>query len=340
MALLSRLWSSSEPPSYLSSASRRRRVASISVDLDPLSCYYRIHGLGVPPRELHDVVLRRGLPRFLDLFARHHIKASFFVVGCDLDHEPGRGLLASAAAEGHELGNHSHTHPYDLARLPVQDITDEVTACHQALRALCPKAAPRGFRSPGYDMSPDLLDVVESLGYRYDSSVFPCPPYYLAKMAAMTGIALSGRFSGAVLGHPGALWAPADPYRPDPLHPFSRGQAPIVELPVAVTPGLRLPAIGTYLLLSERLRIHLLESMRGRTFFNLELHGLDLIDAEEDGIPAELLSRQADLRVPLQHKYRALMATLDRLRGDHEILPLFEVAEEVHRTGGILRHPA
>ncbi len=329
-------WSSSEPPSYLSSASRRRRVASVSVDLDPLSCYYGIHGLGAPPADLRDVVLRRGLPRFIDLFARHHIQATFFVVGEDLSHETGRSLLASAAGEGHELGNHSQTHPYDLARLPKEQIAEEVGACHQALVAL--GKTPRGFRSPGYDMSRDLLEVIERLGYRYDSSIFPCPPYYALKAAMMFATSLSGRYSGAVLGHPGALWAPADPYRPDSLCPFQPGQSSLVELPVAVTPGLRMPVIGTTLLLSERLRIFLLAAMRKRTFFNLELHGLDLLDAEEDGIPAELLSRQADLRVPLITKYRALMATLDSLRGDHEILPLYQVAEEVHRTGSILRH--
>ena len=186
-------------------------------------------------------------------------------------------------------------------------------------------------------MSADLLDVVEELGYRYDSSLFPCPAYYAAKAAKMAAMTLLGRRSGAVLVDPACLLAPADPYRPDPAHPHRRGQALLVELPVAVTPGLRLPAIGTFLLLSERLRIHLLESMRGRPFFNLELHGLDLIDADEDGIPTELLARQPDLRVPLRDKLRALTATLDRLRGEYEILPLHEVAEEVHRTGGLSR---
>jgi hypothetical protein len=186
-------------------------------------------------------------------------------------------------------------------------------------------------------MSPDLLDVIQELGYRYDSSILPSPPYYAAKLLAMGRMALSGRRSGAVLTAPASVMAPPQPYRPSPLRPHLRGQALLVELPIAVTPRLRLPAIGTALILSERLRVHLLEQMRGHPFFNLELHGLDLIDATEDGIPAALLRCQPDLRVPLLHKLRVLMATLDRLRADHEIVPLHEAAEEVQRVGQLSR---
>ena len=48
-------------------------LVSVSVDLDPIPCYYRIHALGDPPDELRDVVLTRALPRLAALFARHGI---------------------------------------------------------------------------------------------------------------------------------------------------------------------------------------------------------------------------------------------------------------------------
>jgi hypothetical protein len=82
-------------------------------------------------------------------------------------------------------------------------------------------------------------------------------------------------------------------------------------------------------------RAHLLESMRGRSFFNLELHGIDLIGAEEDGIPAELVAKQPDLRVSLIYKQRALEATLDRLALDHRFLPLRDVAADLQREGAV-----
>jgi hypothetical protein len=102
-----------------------------------------------------------------------------------------------------------------------------------------------------------------------------------------------------------------------------------------------MPAIGNWAphvsLLSSTtaVRARLLESMRRRDFFNLELHGIDLIGAEEDGIPAELVAKQPDLRVGLVHKQRALEATLDRLALDYRFLPLCDVAAEVQREGAV-----
>src|SRR5262249_34681624 len=40
-----------------------RPTCAVSVDLDGIACYYRIHGLGLPPPELEHVILERALPR-------------------------------------------------------------------------------------------------------------------------------------------------------------------------------------------------------------------------------------------------------------------------------------
>lgn len=309
------------------------RTCSVSVDLDPLSCYYGIHDLGAPPQPLRDVVLRRALPRFAELFERRRIRATFFCVGSDLEADAaGRKYLGQLARTGHELGNHSHTHPYELARAPRARIVEEVTRAHAVITAAAGEP-PVGFRSPGYDMSRTLHEVLMAQGYRYDSSIFPSWPYYLAKAGVMAAMRLVGRRSRSVLGDPRALFAPADPYRPGRT-PFRRGQATLVELPVSVSPGLRLPAIGTSLVVAPTaVRARLLESMRSRPFFNLELHGIDLIGADEDGIPAALVAKQPDLRVSLTHKRRALEATLDRLALDYRFAPLRDVASAVHREG-------
>ncbi len=310
-----------------------RRLCSVSVDLDPLWCYYRIHGLGEPPPVLRDVVLRRGLSRFLEVFARRGIAATFFVVGRDLDGDSaGQARLGAAAKAGHELGNHSFSHDYALARRSRPEIDSEVRRAHDLIAATA-GTPPVGFRSPGYDMSGILHDVLCEHGYRYDSSLFPSWPYYLAKAAVMGGMALMGRRSQSVMVDPRSLFAPAEPYRPG-RSPFSRGQSTLVELPITTSPGLRLPTIGTYLVASPTwVRSRLLESVRSRSFFNLELHGIDLIGADEDGIPSSLVARQQDLRVSLDHKLRAFEATLDRLAQDYQFTTLREVASEFQREG-------
>lgn len=316
-------------------SSARVRVCSVSIDLDPLSCYYGIHGLGAPPRELEHVVLRRALPRFAELVTRRRIKATLFVVGSDAAGDvAGAKQLGQLARDGHELGNHSHTHPYELARLDREAIDHEIVQAHNIIAGVA-GTAPVGFRAPGYDISERVLEVLMARGYRYDSSVFPSWPYYMAKAGIMALMSLVGRRSQSVLADPRMMFAPAEPYRPG-RSPYARGQSTLVELPVSVTPGLRVPAIGTTIVVPPTaVRVRVLEAMRRRPFFNLELHGTDFVGAEEDGIPAELVARQPELRVPLATKMRALEATLDRLALDYEFAPLREVAATVQREGAV-----
>jgi peptidoglycan-N-acetylglucosamine deacetylase len=317
------------------SAAAHGRLCSISIDLDPIECYYRIHALGEPPPELAHVVLERGLPRWLELLARRGIHGTFFVVGGEVDgpSELAKGLrarLAAAAAAGHELGNHSYSHPYEMARLPEAAVEREIAECERVLVDIA--GPPVGFRAPGYDVSPAMLAVLARRGYRYDSSIFPAPAYYAAKAAVMAGLAALGRPSGAVMTNPRALAAPADPYWPSIAAPWRRGQGPLIELPIAVTPRLRVPAIGTTLLPAPAaVRARIVAAMTKRPFFNFELHGIDLVDADEDGIPGELVSRQADLRVPVAKKIAIIEEVLDAVADSHRMVTLRDAAVWAHR---------
>ncbi|HUJ59502.1 MAG TPA: polysaccharide deacetylase family protein [Kofleriaceae bacterium] len=324
------------------------RACAVSIDLDAIACYYRIHGLGVPPGELEHVILERALPRAAALFAGRDLRVTWFVVGRDADGDalgaspalPDRAAragnaqrLRTLAGRGDELGNHSYSHPYELARLDRAVVDAEIAGCDRVLRAIA-GAAPRGFRAPGYDVSPAMLDALARLGYRYDSSIFPAPGYYAAKAAVMAALAALGRPSGAVMTDPRGLTAPADPYRPAMTAPWRRGQAPLVELPIAVTPWLRLPAIGTSLLVAPAwARARVIAAMARRACFNLELHGIDFADAERDGIPGELVERQPDLRVPIDHKLERLDRLLDDVARRWEFATLAQVATAAQRDG-------
>lgn len=333
-------------------AGKRRRATSargkldagacaVSVDLDGIHCYYRIHGLGAPPSELEHVILERALPRAAALFAQKNLRVTWFVVGRDADATaalPGHAARAANAQRlralverGDELANHSYSHPYDLARMSASAIDSEIASCDRVLREIA-KTSVRGFRAPGYDLAPAMLDTLARLGYRYDSSVFPAPGYYAAKAAVMAALGAIGRPSGAVLTDPRALAAPAEPYRPSMSSPWRRGQAPVVELPIAVTPYTRLPAIGTTLLVAPAwMRGKLIDWMARRRFFNLELHGIDFADADQDGIPGELVDRQPDLKISIDDKLERLAAVLDEIGRRWQFATLAEVAADVQR---------
>jgi hypothetical protein len=329
----------------------RQPTCAISIDLDGISCYYRIHALGPPPPELEHAIVERALPRAAALFARRGVHVTWFVIGRDADASaalPDRGAraanaerLGALARAGDELGNHSYSHPYDLARLSAAAVDSEITACDRVLREVLSPATgstgatgsrPFGFRAPGYDVSPAMLDTLARLGYRYDSSIFPAPGYYAAKAAVLGVLALAGRTSGAVMTDPRALASPADPYRPSMTAPWRRGQAPLVELPIAVTPWARVPAIGTSLLVAPAwLRRRLVAAMASRTFWNLELHGIDFADADKDGIPGELVERQPDLRISIDDKLARLDALLDDIAARWRLATLANVAADTQR---------
>lgn len=314
-----------------------RGTVAVSIDLDALGCYYKIHGLGACPRELDHVILERALPRAAQLFASRGIHVTWFVVGRDADQAIDADRAANArrlgelARAGDELGNHSYSHPYELARLDDPTIDDEIGGCDRVLRAIT-GIPTRGFRAPGYDVSPAMLDALARRGYHYDSSIFPAPGYYAAKAAVMSVLALLRRPSGAVLANPRQLIAPTEPYRPAMTAPWRRGQAPLVELPIAVTPWTRVPAIGTSLIVApELIRQRILDAMARRPLFNFELHGIDFADAEKDGIPGELVARQPDLRLPIADKLARLGAILDQLAATRSFVTLADAASDVQR---------
>ena len=310
------------------------RVASVSVDLDSVDCYWRIHALpGQPPESLRATILRRCLPRFAELFAGLGIRSTLFVVGRDvLEDAEGRGLLASLAGAGHELANHSHSHHYDFVRRPAGTIVSEIEHAHAAIGD-CAGRAPVGFRAPGYETTAAVMARLCERGYRYDSSAFPSVPYYAAKAVAMAAMRLRGRTSGSILGSPRALAAPSMPYRPASDDPYARGDLPIWELPMAVTPVLRLPVIGTSVVMAPAwARRRLVAAVLDAPFVNLELHGIDLADAAGDGFPGELVARQPDLRHGLAAKRASLEATLLQIRAaGFAFQPLGEVATELER---------
>jgi hypothetical protein len=311
-------------------------LCSVSIDVDAMDCYYRIHGIGEPPDELRDVVMRRAAPRFAELLARRGIRGTFFIVAQDVDLAGGkraraaRALIQQLVAAGHEIASHSYSHPYDLARLPRARIAEEIERAHVVLGELTGEPV-RGFRAPGYEISAEVLEELMRLGYQYDSSIFPAPAYYAAKAAVMGAMVVAGRSSGAILTSPLplALLAPANPYRPSPSAPWRRGQATLVELPIAVTPVARLPVIGTSVLLApEKIRRSLIRAMQRRRF---ELHGIDLTDADEDGIPGVLVDREPALRASLSRKRLALEDALDQISDSFEFARVRDVAAFVHR---------
>jgi peptidoglycan-N-acetylglucosamine deacetylase len=122
---------------------------------------------------------------------------------------------------------------------------------------------------------------------------------------------LGGRSSQAILDTPRVLRAPTTPYRVG--RPYWAPGAGLLELPIQVAGPLRVPFIGTALAMLGPSAARLLtRSLIGTPLVNLELHGLDFLEARD--VPEGLLAVQPDLRVPLTRKLDTLSAVLELLR--------------------------
>lgn len=63
-------------------------------------------------------------PLLLDVLAQLHVPATFFLIGHDTEQFP--ALAKRIAAEGHEIANHTQTHPYRFDSLTAPQVTSEL----------------------------------------------------------------------------------------------------------------------------------------------------------------------------------------------------------------------
>jgi peptidoglycan/xylan/chitin deacetylase (PgdA/CDA1 family) len=298
-------------------------LCAVSVDLDEIPNYFAIHGLAQPEGPASTLVYDVAIDRLLALAKELTIPLTLFAVGSDLSRPASAAKLRAAREAGCEIGNHTLDHRYDFVRLGRDEIRRQI---HEGSRAIerATGAPPAGFRAPGYTITDEVFSVLEELGTLYDSSVFPCPPYWAAKVAALGLIALRGRTSRSIVDTPAVLTAPTRPYRIG--RPYWRRGEGLVELPVQVTRGPRLPFFGTSVTLGgPRLARYLARACAGEPLVNLELHGIDVLDAS-DGLET-LRPHQPDVRVPRARKVDALRAAVEELRAaGHAFVTLSEAA--------------
>ncbi len=306
------------------------RLGSISVDLDSLHHYCRIHGVpeSVLDARAQRLVYSTAVRRFRELLSAVGVPGTFFAIGEDLADADAAAALREAQAAGVEVANHSFSHDYALTRRAPESIAADLARGEEAILAAT-GVRPVGFRAPGYTLNAALYAATVQRGYLYGSSVFPAAPYYAAKATVMGALALVGRPSRSVLDSPRVLLAPRTPYRPDPEQPYRRGRGAVLELPMTVTPGVRFPFIGTF---AATLPLPAIRSAwaacRGDAFFNFELHAVDVLDAM-DGIPSELVRQQRDLHVSATRKMERLETLFRWLKDEREVVTLRAAAERL-----------
>jgi len=117
-------------------------------------------------------VVRRNTYKILWLFDQHKVSATFFILGWIAERYP--DLIRETAAAGHEIACHSYHHQMVSSLTPQQFRDDTRKALDAIMKAS--DRQPRGYRSPSWGMKRDMqwaYDILDELGFEYDSSIFP-----------------------------------------------------------------------------------------------------------------------------------------------------------------------
>lgn len=100
----------------------------------------------------------------LDVLKKHDIQTTMFLTGAWVEKFP--SLAKRILKEGHEIANHSYSHP-DLTKLSHRDIMNEfknTTRCFEKI--LETKGSPL-FRSPFGNWNKEILEIAGKLGFPY-----------------------------------------------------------------------------------------------------------------------------------------------------------------------------
>jgi peptidoglycan-N-acetylglucosamine deacetylase len=107
-------------------------------------------------------------PKILDILKDKGVHASFFIIGNNAQAYP--ALVQRVLAEGHDVGNHTFTHP-NLGEMPDAFVTLEINATQRLFEALTGRSM-RLFRAPYLgDAEPTTADeivpiqIAQSMGY-------------------------------------------------------------------------------------------------------------------------------------------------------------------------------
>ena len=100
--------------------------------------------------------------KILDILDEFKVKTTFFLVDTWVERFP--ELVKEIAARGHEIGNHSTTHP-QMSKLSREKIQKELTVVSDHLEALT-GARPALFRPPYGDYNNDVVLTARAMGYQ------------------------------------------------------------------------------------------------------------------------------------------------------------------------------
>jgi peptidoglycan-N-acetylglucosamine deacetylase len=299
--------------------------ASLSLDLDNQWSYMKTHG--DPAWREFPSYLELAVPRILEFLAARRLSITFFIVGQDAAFERNHAPLRALAHAGHEIANHSFNHEPWLHLYSESDLDAELARAEAAIEAAT-GVRPRGFRGPGFSLSPTTLKVLARRGYLYDCTVFPNVLNPLARAYFFATSRLTAEEKRQRKALFGTL---ADATRPVKPFQWAIGESTLLEIPVTTMPLLRVPIHLSYLLYLSKFslaaarayfRIAVAMCRATGTAPSILLHPLDFLGAED----ARELAFFPGMDLPRERELALVGEVCDALAARFELVTMVEHA--------------
>jgi peptidoglycan/xylan/chitin deacetylase (PgdA/CDA1 family) len=140
----------------------------LSFDFDAISVWIGSFGVQTPTAMSRgEFGAKVGTPRILNLLEREGVPSSWYIPGLDAETFP--DVCKRIRDAGHEIGHHGYCHENPAAL----DEAVERRALERGLEALDAVLGVRaaGYRSPGFDLSPNSTRLLQEYGFAYDTSM-------------------------------------------------------------------------------------------------------------------------------------------------------------------------
>ena len=217
-----------------------------------------------------EYVLKQGMPRLLELYAKHNIRTTFFFTADIAELYP--EIVKMILPFGHEVGSHGLTHEYSNA-FDLLSLEQQIENLKQSKAILEDISGQEivSFRAPAARVNYNTVVALEEAGYKIDSSI--------------ASQRLDMFFSFGSFKKTNWITAPRNPYFTHKDNIFKRGDSSILEIPIS---ALGFPYIGTFMRISPHLNKMTRNLLHIETKFNFKpivflTHPNEFINEEFEG---------------------------------------------------------
>jgi len=304
---------------------KKRPLAVVHIDVDSS---WAISEHFIPSADRSDCSMyTQAIPRFLAMLDKHQVPATFFCIGEDARRSEQAHIMREIVTQGHEIANHTMNHRNNFSQLSSLDKRDEIIESDTILKDVT-QAEIFGFRSSGYYVDDSIIEVLQELGYLYDSSKLPTPALPFMAMALYI---LSGGFrSRKRLGRLKDSWSNQYPHFVTPNHIHPNIESKLLEIPVSVMPIIRFPFHSTMVFLFGRWLFALgAQLIRG---FRLPLvylfHSVDLLPDTNN----TTVKKHPTLKVDFTKRYQIVEYVMKHIQHNFDIVKTHSFVDYYKRT--------